>query len=77
MKSTLSFLHLEKRFTGIWFRNGFVLLNPMLENFVDIYFKQSKIPEGARKISFPISSLEPNKTTGVWGVVETGLSCWP
>lgn len=77
MKSTLNFLHLEKRFTGIWFRNGFVLLNPMLENFVDIYFKQSKIPEGARKISFPISSLEPNKTTGVWGVVETGLSCWP
>ena len=77
MKSTLNFLHLEKRFTGIWFRNGFVLLNPMLENFVDIYFKQSKMPEGARKPSFPISSLEPNKTTGVWGVVETGLSCWP
>lgn len=56
MKSTLSFLHLEKRFTGIWFRNGFVLLNPMLENFVDIYFKQSKIPEGARK-RFPFLSL--------------------
>lgn len=40
----------------IWFRNGFVLLNPMLENFVDIYFKQSKIPEGARK-RFPFLSL--------------------